>query len=349
MNLQSNRIIMTFLLLTSLLYSACKAQLSDISQSPFQVVNLGDSVTLTCHVPRFTKMVFWCKVTAGKGLELLASLETYYSIKNFRQETDRLSVKYKDGGVSLTIHKTVREDVGTYYCGGTTLDAVMFGRGTFLMIQGVKMFSNTVVQKPNSLSIQSGDSVNISCCVRSLHCAANHTDVMWLKNSVHSAPEMIHSSGYETGNCQTTGSGETTCEYDYLMQDLTSDDAGTYYCVATVCGELLFGNGTVVQIQGESKSLHLSPAVVALILSNCLLLLATLLLLWRLCRKHERSPITASYRSRDESPEDNQFRDGVLYTTVSSDPSNSSHRSTLLKHNSDTTVVYSNVRRSFRD
>ncbi|XP_029957463.1 uncharacterized protein LOC115395920 [Salarias fasciatus] len=249
MNLQSNRIIMTFLLLTSLLYSACKAQLSDISQSPFQVVNLGDSVTLTCHVPRFTKMVFWCKVTAGKGLELLASLETYYSIKNFRQETDRLSVKYKDGGVSLTIHKTVREDVGTYYCGGTTLDAVMFGRGTFLMIQGVKMFSNTVVQKPNSLSIQSGDSVNISCCVRSLHCAANHTDVMWLKNSVHSAPEMIHSSGYETGNCQTTGSGETTCEYDYLMQDLTSDDAGTYYCVATVCGELLFGNGTVVQIQ----------------------------------------------------------------------------------------------------
>jgi len=69
---------------------------------------------------------------------------------------------------------------------------------------------------------------------------------MWLKHSHHYAPEMISSSGNKNSSCQRTESGEMTCVYNLLMRNFSSDDAGTYYCVLTSCGQILFGNGTVI-------------------------------------------------------------------------------------------------------
>ncbi|CAN9501328.1 unnamed protein product [Ophioblennius macclurei] len=220
---------------------------------------------------------------------------------------------------------------------------VQLGKGTFLMIHGVNMIGDTVVQTPKFLSVAPGESETISCHVHSVHCAANDTDVTWMKNSISSGPEMIQSSGHEPSKCNPMGTGETTCVFDYSMQNLTPDDTGTYYCVVTVCGQLLLGNGTMVQVH-DTESFQPHPVTVTLIVSNCVLVLVVLFLLWRLCRKHKKSPITASDRSRDQSPEDNEMSDGVLYTAVRTDHNNSSLRSTLPKHNTDTIAVYSNVR-----
>ncbi|KAM9335613.1 uncharacterized protein ABDE67_020612 [Symphorus nematophorus] len=130
------------------------------------------------------------------------------------------------------------EDAGTYFCGVMNLYDVQFGQGTFLMIKA-----------------KVSDSVTLSCSVHTDHCAAELTSVMWLKNSHHSAPQMIYSSGNHNNICQKTQSGETTCVFDLLMRNLSSDDAGTYYCVVTSCGHTLSGNGTRVNIHSKIETI----------------------------------------------------------------------------------------------
>ena len=116
------------------------------------------------------------------------------------------------------------------------------------------MISDSVIQKPESESVQPGRSVTLSCSVHTDRCAAEHTHVLWLKNSDHSAPEMIHSSGNKNDICQKTetGSGEATCVYHLLMRNLSSDDAGTYYCAVTSCGEVLLGKGTKIKMDSKT-------------------------------------------------------------------------------------------------
>ncbi|XP_044039111.1 signal-regulatory protein beta-2-like isoform X2 [Siniperca chuatsi] len=237
------------------------------------------------------------------------------------------------------------EDTGTYYCGVMNLDNIQFGQGTFLMIKGAKMISDSVAQQPESQSVQPGDSVTLSCSVHTGHCAAEHTGVFWLKNSDHSAPEMIYSSGSKNGICQRTESGEPTCVYNLLMRNLSSDDAGNYCCVVTSCGQILFGNGTRINIHRDiafTKSVDLSPTVIALMLSNTVLGMVTLLLVWTLCKKHQKNPTPAS-RSSDGSFEGSQTGDAVVYAAVCSAPRGSSCRPAPLKNSQDT-VVYSDVR-----
>ncbi|XP_030610058.1 immunoglobulin kappa light chain-like [Archocentrus centrarchus] len=269
------------------LCSLCEALLSDISQPvSFQAVNLGDAVTITCHIQHVaSRMRVWYKLTSGRRLQLVASTDTLYNLTTFKEPTRHFLVKSESFKSHLTISKTTREDTGTYYCGVLTLNNVQFGQGTFLFIKGTNLISDSVIQQPESQTAQSGDYVTLTCSVHAAQCAPEHTSVMWLKNSGYSAPEMIYASGYENNTCQWTESGKTICVYT-----LSLDDAGVYYCAVTSCGHTMFGNGTRIKIHnaGLIKSLDVSPTFIVLLLSNFILGLATLLLLWAHCKNHRK-------------------------------------------------------------
>ncbi|XP_018529716.2 signal-regulatory protein beta-2 [Lates calcarifer] len=233
-----------------------QAQLSDISQpDSFKAVELGDTVTITCHIHSPARHIMWYKLTTGKRLqpisvEPVATTDRFYNLTTFNKEPHRYSVKYGKNNNHLSISATTGEDVGTYYCGLLNVKDIQFGSGTFLMVKGLKMISDSIVQQPESTSVQPGDSVTLSCSVHTGHCAAEHTSVMWLKHSDHAAPETIYSSGNKNNTCQRTkkDSEETTCVYNLLLRNLSSDDAGTYYCVVTSYGQTLLGNGTRINI-----------------------------------------------------------------------------------------------------
>uniref|UniRef100_A0A3P8TPQ5 Ig-like domain-containing protein n=1 Tax=Amphiprion percula TaxID=161767 RepID=A0A3P8TPQ5_AMPPE len=184
-----------------------------------QTLNLGDSATIECYIKSLMTKRVWYKLTTERKLH------------------------------HLNIAATSWDDVGTYFCGVMHLNDIQFGSGTFLMLkvvwfpfQGAKMISDSVVQQPESQSVQSGDSVTLSCSVHSGQCPAEHISVMWLKNSDHSAPEMIYSPGNEN-TCQTV-SGVASCVNNLLIRNFSDDGAGIYHCVVTSCGQILFGNGT---------------------------------------------------------------------------------------------------------
>ncbi|XP_023116887.2 uncharacterized protein LOC111562537 [Amphiprion ocellaris] len=322
-----------------LLWSLCVAQLNEVSQPvSLQTLNLGDSATIECYIKSLMTTKVWYKVTTGRKLQLVASFDSFFNRIVYADEFKHgYSVQSDRLDHHLFIAATSWDDVGTYFCGVMKLNDIHFGSGTFLMLKGAKMISDSVVQQPESQSVQSGDSVTLSCSVHSGQCPAEHISVMWLKNSDHSAPEMIYSPGNENNTCQMV-SGETTCIYNLPMRSFSPEDAGIYHCVLTSCGQILFGNGTTItNPDTASKPLEVSPAVTALMLSNIILGIVVVILVWTLCKTRRNNSADSGSSGGD------QTNDAIIYASVSSAHRNLIRRQGTEKHTGDS-VVYSNIR-----
>uniref|UniRef100_A0A667ZRF2 Novel immune-type receptor 8 n=1 Tax=Myripristis murdjan TaxID=586833 RepID=A0A667ZRF2_9TELE len=221
------------------------AQLSNISQPvSFQTAKLGDSVTFECQIKSADQENrLWYKVNAGRRLQLVVRENKLYNQNvfgpEFLQSSHRYSLKHDSNIYHLSISATTREDTGTYYCGVLQRSFIEFGPGTFLMLKDTRSSSVSVVQQPESESVQPGDSVTLSCSV--------HTALR------SSGSGIIYNSGNKSKSCKRTetGSPETSCVFKLPKQNLSSDDAGTYYCIVASCGEILFGNGTKLNIKSN--------------------------------------------------------------------------------------------------
>nr|XP_004571088.1 uncharacterized protein LOC101483753 [Maylandia zebra]XP_024657578.1 uncharacterized protein LOC112433841 [Maylandia zebra] len=236
-----------------LICSLSAAQLSDVSQpESLKTVKIGDSATIKCFIKSASKKTVWYKVTTGRKLQLVVKTNSQYNVREFSDEfVNRSSVKFDMTNNHLTINKTSWEDVGTYFCGVLHISEVQFGSGTFLMLTGAKTISDSVVQQPESKSVRSGDSVTLSCSLHSAQCTAELTSFMWLKNSGHSAPEMIYCSDNKNNISQKTDKGRITCKYNFVVRSL--DDAGVYYCAVNACGQILLGNGTTINNEAADE------------------------------------------------------------------------------------------------
>uniref|UniRef100_A0A669DV75 Ig-like domain-containing protein n=1 Tax=Oreochromis niloticus TaxID=8128 RepID=A0A669DV75_ORENI len=244
--------MMVFFVNLFLLCSSCAAQLSEVSQpESLKTVKIGHSATIKCFIKSASVKRMWYKVTTGRKLQLVVKTNSQYNVREFSDEfVNRSSVKFDMTNNHLTINKTSWEDIGTYFCGVLRLSDVQFGSGTFLMLTGAKTISDSVVQL---------------CSLHSAQCTAELTSFMWLKNSDHSAPEMIYCSDNKNNISQRTDRGRTTCVYNFVIS--SRDDAGVYYCAVNACGQILFGNGTRIN-NADTESIPLGPTVIALMLSN---------------------------------------------------------------------------------
>ncbi|CAB1351071.1 unnamed protein product [Coregonus sp. 'balchen'] len=149
--------------------------------------------------------------------------------------------------------------------------------------------------------------------------------------------ESVLPGDYVTLNCTIQ---TETC------RNLSLSDAGTYYCAVASCGEILFGNGTKLDIQvpEHDPPFDLSPTVLALVVSNIVLGIVTLLLVWALCKTRNRDS-----RGRTDVPtsqgNQNQDSDVLNYAAVSFTPKkNSSSSRRAREKTSREDAVYSEVR-----
>ncbi|XP_074518410.1 uncharacterized protein LOC141784470 [Halichoeres trimaculatus] len=254
-------------------------------------VKLGDPATVECHIKSEEPRRVWYKMTTGMKLQLVATFNSEHNDYQFVDKfSQRYSITFNNIGSHLSINTTTWEDTGTYFCGVKFINEIQFGSGTFLVLKGASLISDSVVQHPESLSAQPGESGTLSCSVHTSCCAAEHTSVVWLKNSPRSAPQMIYSSRCENQTHEGTEGSNSTCVYNLIMRNLSSDDDGTYHCVLTACGQILFGNGTRINIHNntETTPVQPSPAVIALVLSNIILGVVTLVLSWKLCKRRSK-------------------------------------------------------------
>ncbi|XP_029311208.1 uncharacterized protein LOC115023978 [Cottoperca gobio] len=128
-------------------------------------------------------------------------------------------------------------DSSTYFCGSSHSNIITFGEGVFLSVEG----TNKIDQGPVSETIQPGGSVTLNCTVHTGSCDEEHS-VYWFRQGSHQG--ILHTHGRRCKHISSTGSPSQSCVYHLQKTNLSSTDAGTYYCAVASCGEVLFGNGS---------------------------------------------------------------------------------------------------------
>uniref|UniRef100_A0A3P8NKI0 Ig-like domain-containing protein n=1 Tax=Astatotilapia calliptera TaxID=8154 RepID=A0A3P8NKI0_ASTCA len=212
---------------------------------PVKTVQLGQPVTLTCALPKGLQSgeVHWYKQNHGDTLKLImtsfkstpAQYGPAFSRSRFEEHND-------NNFSNVTILKTVQEDEGIYHCGLTEWIRTNWS-GTYLFVKGKLV----VQQLTGSNPIHPGDTVTFQCSVSH---SVNKTcpgglRVLWFRDRSHESHPVIYANTHN--ECEKRSDTQRTCVY-HFSKNVSSSDGGTYYCAVATCGEILFGNGTTLEL-----------------------------------------------------------------------------------------------------
>ncbi|XP_035266645.1 uncharacterized protein LOC118223776 isoform X1 [Anguilla anguilla] len=244
---------------------------------------LGDTVTLPCfHAKDDVLWYIWLKQPLGQKPEKLLMIKNsapYTIIFNDFINSTRLSAKAAKGSSNLTVSQVEPSDSATYCCAVSHDNDISFGEGTTLMVLGSESHNRTVVlQQPESESVQPGNSATLHCTVHTETCAGEHSVYWFRQGSGESPPGIIYTHGNRSDECQRSSgavSPTQSCVYNFPKRNLSPSDAGTYYCAVATCGEILFGNGTKLDFEGnEHLPLYcLAGALTLSVILNIVLIL----------------------------------------------------------------------------
>ena len=179
---------------------------------------------------------------------------------------------------SLSITNVNKEDEATYFCQSGAAYKMIFTQGTVLSVNGKyahfivfvqylnSPFINSwvfvnhtdpkkhqksiyVQQSPVTASVEPGALIKLQCSLLSkkkenrVQCPDEHS-VFWFRaGSGGSHPNIIYP--HRNSSCDRK---DRSCVYSLSKTIQSSADNGTYYCAVVTCGEILFGEGTNVEI-----------------------------------------------------------------------------------------------------
>uniref|UniRef100_A0A3Q4MSM0 Ig-like domain-containing protein n=1 Tax=Neolamprologus brichardi TaxID=32507 RepID=A0A3Q4MSM0_NEOBR len=240
-------VIFYILTVTVCLFSLAVTEMNEVPQQiSVTVVKLGDNVTLTC-VAFERGLFYWYKLNYGYMIQTVASRNWDKIL--FQTNNSRFSATKVDNIYSLTIRNVSKEDEATYFCQAGSQYSITFINGTILAVNDPKTQHKffTVKQTPDVNSVHLGDTMTLQCSLLSEN--KDDTDqcpdedkVHWFKGASDVHPGVIYH-----GSIRNKEDG--TCDYSLSKTVTNSSDAGIYYCAAVTRGQILFGEGTEVEIE----------------------------------------------------------------------------------------------------
>uniref|UniRef100_A0A671Y0L3 Ig-like domain-containing protein n=1 Tax=Sparus aurata TaxID=8175 RepID=A0A671Y0L3_SPAAU len=198
-------------------------------------------------------------LSVGDDLKLIVS-SRLHSKPVFEPEfpASRLDLKVEKNISKLTILRTTEEDEGMYHCAVIDWDKNLW--------RNTQRTSNyTVVQQPTASDpVRPGDLKTLQCSVLSdsetKTCPGDHS-VFWFRvGSDKSHPNILYTDGNRRDECEDRSNTQKSCVH-HFSKNISSSDAGTYYCAVATCGEILFGNGDKVEIEGNINMINIYPLV----------------------------------------------------------------------------------------
>ncbi|XP_047441782.1 signal-regulatory protein beta-2-like [Mugil cephalus] len=221
-----------------------------------ETVDVGGDVNLTCPRPEtldeYKSTLYWIRIVSEKGPEFLGG--TYgFKFDYGVNKTPRITAKQEPKAFVLHISQTRLSDTGVYYCIKVKSLHMTFLNGTFLRIKGPEPDITAVIQVSPPDPVRPGDSVSLQCSVLSdsdnKKCPEKHRVYWFRAKSDESHPSLIYAHQNNTDGCERSPETHSQrCVYSF-SKDVSSSDAGTYYCAVATCGEILFGNGTKLDIK----------------------------------------------------------------------------------------------------
>ncbi|XP_076005358.1 uncharacterized protein LOC142999620 [Genypterus blacodes] len=133
---------------------------------------------------------------------------------------------------------------------------------------------------PSSLKTLSSDNGGFSPSLMNCIDGAGEDSVFWFRaRSDGSHPSFIHAHGNSSDECERRvekGSPQR-CVYSFSKHNVSSSDAGTYYCAVATCGEIWFGNGRQLDI--EDADSHKTSSILFLLSAALILSLIVVVFL----------------------------------------------------------------------
>lgn len=114
---------------------------------------------------------------------------------------------------------------------------------------------------PPSDHVYQGDPVTMQCSLLSniekKTCSGNHS-VFWFRAGTESQPSLIYAHGNTGDECNKSleDPSQYKCDYSF-SKNVSTAYAGSYYCAVATCGQIIFGNGTKLNIKGTFSNFSL--------------------------------------------------------------------------------------------
>uniref|UniRef100_A0A3Q4HDG2 Ig-like domain-containing protein n=1 Tax=Neolamprologus brichardi TaxID=32507 RepID=A0A3Q4HDG2_NEOBR len=193
-------------------------------------VAVGQNVTLNCSRDHrwLSTNLFWIRLVSQSFPEVLGSTVSYDV--PIIEKVHHITTKQEPGTFVLHINGAQLSDTAVYYC-----------------ITGV-------TQDSLSNPVHPGDPVTLQCSVVSNSenrtCTEDHSVYWYRTKPDESHPSLMYSHGNNSYYCEWSpeAASQQKCVYSF-SRNVSSSDTGTYYCAVATCGEILFGNGTKLDIE----------------------------------------------------------------------------------------------------
>uniref|UniRef100_A0A3P9JFL9 Uncharacterized LOC111947963 n=1 Tax=Oryzias latipes TaxID=8090 RepID=A0A3P9JFL9_ORYLA len=230
-------------------------QLGCCTDEGFEIktVNAGEDVTLSYYNNhKDFRTFFWIKVVPGKMPEILGNGHKYDAGE---KKIGHFSTKQEEVKFIFQIAKAKPSDSAFYYCLTLVDYDIIFRKAVLLDVKRPHSNFPAVVQSSVD-PVSAGDVVALQCSVLSEFqndaCPEEHRVFWFRKTEGESHPTYIYARRSSDGDCD--GGTETqplqSCVYSFL-KNVSSSDAGLYYCAVAACGKVVFGNGTKLGVQGH--------------------------------------------------------------------------------------------------
>ncbi|XP_058253599.1 uncharacterized protein LOC131358091 [Hemibagrus wyckioides] len=279
------------------------AKAMDFSRPSFLSLKSREPVTLKCPFgdnPK-TEHVVWFKQIFGEMPQKVGVRSIYNDFKMFPNfEKSGFQLEETDNSISLTIPHIKKEDRGFYFCGKFSWENFILSSGTFLAVEEDRDVTFTVSQRSVSDSVPAGASVTLQCSVLSESRAAE-LQVLWFRAAPpQSHPQIIYTHHNSSHQCES-GSSTHTCVYNFTKNILSLNDTGTYYCAVVLCGKIIFGNGTRIQLENSGRSL--GPEVIYVtVVAVCVVVIFTQAFIIYKLRNCDKSRVKPQQDSVVEKP-----------------------------------------------
>uniref|UniRef100_A0A8C5HJT5 Uncharacterized LOC114480203 n=1 Tax=Gouania willdenowi TaxID=441366 RepID=A0A8C5HJT5_GOUWI len=261
-------------------------------------VNVGDNVTLQCLYQKDdddASLIFWYKQPLGKQPKIISTYHKYKKEGTFHDEfinNTRLTLNMTDNTLYLKISNVKASDTATYYCLKYSYQFKMqFSEGTTVVVKDANSLFNALVQQSDSETTHPGDSVTLKCTASTGSCDGEPS-VYWFKNSEDHHPSLIYTQSDNSDQCERKTNKTHICVYNLSLNNLDQSNAGTYYCAVTVCGRIVFGNGTRLErekllssVEHSLKMVHILGGALAF---NIILILLLAFVLYTLYKKSQQ-------------------------------------------------------------
>ncbi|ELV13586.1 signal-regulatory protein beta-2 [Tupaia chinensis] len=213
----------------------------------------GETLLLRCAVVGscMDNMIKWVKVSTQDQQEIYNFKHGFFPgvTPMTQQLSEPLHCDY-----SIYIHNVTGEHAGTYHC--VRFDDLELNEGTSVLVKGSRDLGPylQIIQPQELVWVTTGDTISLNCTVLG---DGPPGPIRWFRGTGLNREAIYNFEGISHPN--VTAVRASSDDFSILLQGVSTEDAGTYYCVKfqrKYNKQFLSGQGTRLRVKAKSTSLQ---------------------------------------------------------------------------------------------